>query len=77
MALLLATGCMLPTDVRAQDAHSIPDVVETIKQSAADDAFWSIIVRDTTGSVLAGYNHDKLIRPASNLKLLTSALILD
>jgi D-alanyl-D-alanine carboxypeptidase/D-alanyl-D-alanine-endopeptidase (penicillin-binding protein 4) len=53
------------------------EIKQIIDDSRADHAFWSVIVRDTTGKILTGYNHDKLVRPASNLKLLTSAAILD
>src|SRR5699024_1988747 len=43
----------------------------------ANDAFWSVIIRDSTGNILDAFNADKLVRPASNLKLLTSAMVLD
>ncbi len=77
IALLFIVGIVCPAVVHAQHDRQIPEVVETIEQSKADDAFWSIIVRDTTGTILGGYNHRKVVRPASNLKLLTSAAILD
>jgi D-alanyl-D-alanine carboxypeptidase/D-alanyl-D-alanine-endopeptidase (penicillin-binding protein 4) len=54
-----------------------PEIVQTVENSKAYDAFWSVIVRDSTGKILEGYNFDKLTHPASNLKLLTSATILD
>lgn len=65
-----------------QPAHSqniifSPEVIQTIENSRANNAFWSVIVRDSTGKILEGYNFSKLIHPASNLKLLTSAAILD
>lgn len=60
----------------AQNTTTPSEIVQTIENSRARDAFWSVIVRDSTGSILEGYNYDKLIRPASNLKLLTSAAIL-
>ena len=63
--------------VQAQQVVFSPEVVNTIENSRANDAFWSVIVRDTTGKILEGYNFEKLVRPASNLKLLTSAAILD
>ncbi|NGP76865.1 D-alanyl-D-alanine carboxypeptidase/D-alanyl-D-alanine-endopeptidase [Balneolaceae bacterium YR4-1] len=62
---------------RAQSIIFSPDVVQTIENSEAYDAFWSVIVRDSTGRILEGYNFDKLVQPASNLKLLSSATILD
>ncbi|MEL7834971.1 D-alanyl-D-alanine carboxypeptidase/D-alanyl-D-alanine-endopeptidase [Fodinibius sp. Rm-B-1B1-1] len=72
VALLLLGG-----SVRGQQIIYSPEVVNTIENSRASDAFWSVIVRDTTGKVLEGYNFEKMVRPASNLKLLTSATILD
>lgn len=72
-AFLLLFAISFP--VSAQ--HILPGLKTTINQSNAGDAFWSVTVRDSTGSLLFGYNKDKLVRPASNLKLLTSAAILD
>ncbi len=63
--------------VQAQQIIFSPEVVNTIENSRANDAYWSVIVRDTTGKILEGYNFEKLVRPASNLKLLTSGAILD
>lgn len=52
-------------------------IEELIESSRAADALWAVSVRDSSGQVLAGYNAEKIVRPASNLKLLTSAMILD
>lgn len=73
LALLIAGSGKL----NAQDRVSPSEIKETIEQSRANEAFWSVIVRDSTGNILEGYNYDKLVRPASNIKLLTSAMILD
>ncbi|MFH5832812.1 D-alanyl-D-alanine carboxypeptidase/D-alanyl-D-alanine-endopeptidase [Halalkalibaculum sp. DA384] len=70
LALLVAIGPLF-----AQPRT--PDLVSIVEQSSAGDAFWSVTVKDSTGRLLVGHNHDKLVRPASNLKLLTSAAILD
>ncbi|MCW9706666.1 D-alanyl-D-alanine carboxypeptidase/D-alanyl-D-alanine endopeptidase [Fodinibius salsisoli] len=64
-------------DVKGQNIIFSPEIVQTIENSKAHDAFWSVIVRDSTGNILDGYNFDKNVRPASNLKLLTSAMILN
>ncbi len=80
MAGVLALALMLFTssaNLCAQNIIFSPDVIQTVENSRAYDAFWSVIVRDTTGKIVEGYNFDKLVRPASNLKLLTSAAILD
>ncbi|HEX6981993.1 MAG TPA: D-alanyl-D-alanine carboxypeptidase/D-alanyl-D-alanine-endopeptidase [Balneolaceae bacterium] len=66
-----------PSHLRAQAPVLSLDIPEIIEQSRADNAFWSVIVRDTTGKILEGFNIGKLVRPASNLKLLTSATVLN
>ncbi|MGK7368836.1 MAG: D-alanyl-D-alanine carboxypeptidase/D-alanyl-D-alanine endopeptidase [Candidatus Halalkalibacterium sp. M3_1C_030] len=71
----LLAGMAFPAG--AQSIIFSPEVVQTVENSKAYDAFWSVIVRDSTGKILEGYNFDKLVQPASNLKLLTSAAILD
>jgi len=81
-SICLGTGALLillfsVSTLQAQQIIFSPEVVNTIENSRANDAFWSVIVRDTTGKILEGYNFEKSVRPASNLKLLTSAAILD
>lgn len=60
-----------------QQANLSSQISKLIQQSKAKDAFWSIMVRDTTGKPIFNYDSEKLIHPASNLKLLTSAAILN
>jgi len=50
---------------------------EIIENSAASSSFWSFQVRNSSGDILEEYNGESLIRPASNLKLVTSAAYLD
>lgn len=52
-------------------------VRDIIDRSHASSAFWSVMVRDSNGEVIYDYNSEKLIRPASNLKLVTSAAFLE
>ena len=47
-----------------------------IDQGPASHAFWLIQVRDDQGNVLVSRNADKVVRPASNLKMLTASAIL-
>jgi len=67
----------LPNQGQAQNIVFSPDIIQIIENSRANQAYWSVIARDTTGKILGGYNFSKLVRPASNLKLLISAAILD
>jgi len=73
--VLLFLAMSIP--VLSQKAPLSAEIKQIFKNSEAADAFWSVIVRDSTGKILESYNHDKLVRPASNLKLLTSAAVLD
>ena len=72
--VLIAVFC-LPMHLQAQDTAE--EIQQIIQNSRADNAFWSVVARDTTGEVLTAYNAEKQVRPASNLKLITSAAILD
>jgi serine-type D-Ala-D-Ala carboxypeptidase/endopeptidase (penicillin-binding protein 4) len=61
-------------NVRAQLSD---DIQALIDNSRAANAFWAVQVRDSSGTVLENLNGDKLFRPASNLKLITSGALLD
>ncbi len=54
-----------------------PELKQIIAESEAKQAFWAIVVRDSSGNYLEKYHGRKLFTPASNLKLLTSAAVLD
>lgn len=73
LVLLSAQG----VEVEAQNGTSSSEIIRIIEESRAYDAFWSVTVRDSTGKILEGYNFDKIVRPASTLKLLTSATVLE
>jgi D-alanyl-D-alanine carboxypeptidase/D-alanyl-D-alanine-endopeptidase (penicillin-binding protein 4) len=76
LSLVFLAGCfVLPREATAQPRLS-PQIEQIITQNRANHAFWSLTVRDTTGKVLEAYNSKKLMRPASNMKLLTSAMVL-
>lgn len=48
-----------------------------IDQAPNQEAFWSVMVRDDQGRILESFHPDKVIVPASNQKLLTTAAFLD
>lgn len=64
------------SDLLAQSSvdKSISDIIH---QSESNSAFWSISVKDSEGNILVDYNAGKSIQPASNLKLFTSAAVLN
>lgn len=62
----------------SQPRADLSDELKTIiAESEAQQAFWAIVVRDSTGHYLEKYHGRKLFTPASNLKLLTTATILN
>jgi len=68
---------LLTVSLISEPSAQVSDPIEKIiENGAADDAFWALQVRDSTGKLLESYNGDKLIRPASNLKLVVSAVYL-
>ncbi|MEO1022019.1 MAG: D-alanyl-D-alanine carboxypeptidase/D-alanyl-D-alanine-endopeptidase [Bacteroidota bacterium] len=79
-SLTLILGC-LPS-VHARQAPLSSDALnerftELIDQGYAGEAFWGISVRDEEGNELFSKNGNKLFRPASNVKLFTSAAVLN
>ncbi|WP_421774338.1 D-alanyl-D-alanine carboxypeptidase/D-alanyl-D-alanine endopeptidase [Gracilimonas sp.] len=68
LALLIA---FVAETLYAQDLTSIID------QAPNQEAFWSVTVRDDQGQILESFNPNKVIVPASNQKLFTTAAFLD
>jgi len=68
---------ILSLQTRSAVSQDISPIQKLISNSAASSSFWSYQVRDADGAILEEYNGDYLIRPASNLKLVTSAAYLD
>lgn len=67
LILLLAT----PEYLCAQNLQSVID------EASNQEAFWSVTVRDHQGNILEKHNSEKVIIPASNQKLVTTAALLD
>lgn len=73
--LLIYIGLFfLPYESKAQIS---PEILSIIENSRASDAYWGVQVRDQDGRLVENLNGDKLIRPASNLKLITAGAVLD
>lgn len=77
-ALLSAIICWLSLcsagNVYAQLSHEITSLIEN---SRASNSIWAVQVRDTSGNLLENLNGNQLMRPASNLKLVTSGAYLE
>lgn len=71
--LILSLQFSFPDTSNAQLSKEIGTIIET---SRASNAFWAVQIRDSQGNLIEDLNGNKLIRPASNLKLLTSAALL-
>ena len=63
-----------PASIYAQLSHEIETIIES---SRASNAFWAVQVRDSRGNLIQNLNGDKLMRPASNLKIVTSGALLN
>jgi len=72
--LVLTFVAVSPNDSFSQQIDHVRDIID---RSHASSSFWSVMVRDSNGDVIYDYNSDKLIRPASNLKLVSSAAFLE
>ncbi|MEX2436046.1 MAG: D-alanyl-D-alanine carboxypeptidase/D-alanyl-D-alanine-endopeptidase, partial [Balneolaceae bacterium] len=57
-------------------AQELPNIQSLIENSGASNAFWSVQVRDDNGQTIENLNGSKLVRPASNFKLVSSAAFL-
>lgn len=69
--LVLLMLAFLAEPLYAQNLSSI------IGKAPNQEAFWSVTVRNETGTILESYNPEKVIIPASNQKLITTAAVLD
>ncbi len=69
--------CILFAGTVPVSAQISSEIDFMIDRSRANDAFWAIQVTDSTGRVVEDLNAHKLIRPASNLKLISSGAFLD
>jgi serine-type D-Ala-D-Ala carboxypeptidase/endopeptidase (penicillin-binding protein 4) len=76
--LILAATVFFSTGLW-QDIHGqvSPEIEQFIDRSRAANAFWAVQVRDSSGTVLEDLNGERLIRPASNLKLVSSGAFLE
>ena len=75
--LLLFISFIFLQDQKSAFAQISSEIDFMIDRSRANDAFWAIQVSDSSGKNLEELNGNNLIRPASNLKLITSGAVLD
>ncbi|WP_432798114.1 D-alanyl-D-alanine carboxypeptidase/D-alanyl-D-alanine endopeptidase [Poriferisphaera sp. WC338] len=79
--VLLVTMMMLTTANFAEDAKQAGTIKEKLDKifndSKYDNAFWGVRVEDAAGNVVYHKNGQKQFMPASNMKVFTSAAVLD
>jgi D-alanyl-D-alanine carboxypeptidase/D-alanyl-D-alanine-endopeptidase (penicillin-binding protein 4) len=76
MKLLFRITAILLLALLAELTHA-QQLQAIIDEAPNQEAFWSVTVRDDSGKILESINPEKVIIPASNQKLLTTAAILD
>lgn len=80
LSFILAVLFVLPlyhTDADAQNRGLQRQVESRLNAKGTPNAHWAVSVRDESGIEVAAFNSDKLMVPASNMKLVTSAAILE
>lgn len=73
----LLTLFLLLWGVQSGEAQVSDTINRLIDESQASGALWVVQVRGEDGTLLENLNGNKLIRPASNMKLITSGAVLD
>lgn len=65
-------------DADGAEARTVGAIIEILNDADLPSAIWGIVVQDArTGRVVLSRNADKILLPASNLKLYTAAVALD
>jgi len=77
LGFVVALSCFLPEIVTAQHRNLQRQIDNRLSAKGTPNAHWSISIRDENGVELASHNSEKLMVPASNMKLITSAAILE
>jgi len=77
LVLFISLSAIFLSNALAQNQSVEQKIYDIINNSEADGSIWSVSVRDSTGTELVSLNSEQLIKPASNIKLLTSAAVLN
>lgn len=82
LAILFLLAGIFPVDAQIQISPDqrqriTEDIQLLIREGASPNAIWSVSVRDLDGNELIGINQSTLVRPASNMKLLSGGAILE
>jgi len=75
--LLTLLLCSMGTRAYAQNQVVQRQIEARLSNKALPNAIWAVSVRDDTGTEIASFNSDKLMVPASNMKLITSAAVIE
>ncbi len=74
---MLLVASVLTVPARSQSRNLQRQIDSRIAAKGTPNAHWAISVRDDQGVEIASHNSEKLMVPASNMKLVTSAAILE
>jgi serine-type D-Ala-D-Ala carboxypeptidase/endopeptidase (penicillin-binding protein 4) len=77
VVIMAAMVCIHPFEAGAQNRNLQRQIENRLSAKGTPNAHWAISVRDENGVEIAHHNSEKLMVPASNMKLVTSAAILE
>jgi serine-type D-Ala-D-Ala carboxypeptidase/endopeptidase (penicillin-binding protein 4) len=77
LGMVLILGFALPDKASAQNRNLQRQIENRLTAKGTPNAHWAISVRDEDGIEIASHNSERLMVPASNMKLITSAAILE
>lgn len=75
--VLQIRNCFSQSTASVESAEIADSFTSIIDTSSVNPAFWALTIRDEAGDIIWSLNKELLMRPASNMKLLTTATILN
>ncbi len=77
LGFFVVASCILPEIATAQNRSLQRQIDNRLSAKGTPNAHWALSVRDEDGVEVVSHNSEKLMVPASNMKLITSAAILE
>ncbi len=73
---LLLAGLLLSLGLEAQESAAEKTLKQLAGSATLKDAVWGVVAKDASGNNIISYNGNKMMMPASNIKLVTSGAAL-